>query len=101
MTEKKLKIRKKATTEEGREQQLINLAIDAAERLLSSSNPPASVIVHYLKLATEKAKSEARQLKAQTTLTEAKAKQIQTSMDNEILVEKAIEALKSYRSSDE
>ena len=45
-----------AKTPEARENQLVSLAVDLAERQLLDGTASAQVITHYLKLATEREK---------------------------------------------
>lgn len=47
-----------ALTREGRENQLIDLAIDQAEKELREGTASSQVLVHYLKLASTREKRE-------------------------------------------
>lgn len=85
-----------ARTPEQRENQLINLAVDLAERQLREGSATSQVIVHFLRLATMKEKLENDKLRADLKLAEAKVKQIETAESKNILYEKVIDALKSY-----
>lgn len=85
-----------AMTAEGRESQLISLAIDRAEQQLIDGTASSQVIVHYLKLATEKERSERRLLEKQIELAEAKIESLQSSRRVEELYADAIKAMKRY-----
>lgn len=85
-----------ATTPEGRESQLISAAIDLAEQQLLDGTASAQVIVHYLKLATEKERKERELLAAQVRLAEAKVDNLKSAKRVEELYEEAIKAMKRY-----
>ena len=85
-----------ATTPEGRESQLISYAIDLAEEQLRNGTASAQVIVHYLKLATEKERSEKRLLEKQIELAEAKVESLKSAKKVEELYGEAIRAMKRY-----
>ena len=51
-----------ATSVEARENQLISLAVDLAERQLSEGTASSQVITHYLKLGTTKDRLEKEKL---------------------------------------
>lgn len=85
-----------ATDPESREKQLINLAVDLAEKQLRDGTAPASVINHYLKLASSRESIERDILSKQAQLITAKAEAIQNGKANEDLAKQAIEAMKSY-----
>ena len=54
--------RRPATTPEARENQMINLAIDLAEKQLMEGTASSQVMTHFLKLATTKEKLEKEKL---------------------------------------
>ena len=85
-----------AITPEAREQQLISLAVNLAEKQLREGTASSQVITHYLKLATQKEKWELEMLKAQQELTMAKTKAIHDSERADELYLKAIEAMRRY-----
>lgn len=65
-------------TEEGRENVCISLAIDLAEKQLRDGTASPSVIAHYLKLGSPKARLETELLKAEINLKKVKAKATET-----------------------
>lgn len=85
-----------ALTPEARENQLINLAIDLAEKQLAEGTASAQVIVHYLKLASTKERLEKEILAKQKDLIAAKTEQIQSTQRSEDLYANAIEAMRVY-----
>ena len=54
-----------ALTREGRENQLIDLAIDQAEKELREGTASSQVLVHYLKLASTREKREKEKMEAE------------------------------------
>lgn len=85
-----------AETQEARENQMIALATQVAEQQLRDGTASAMVITHYLKLGTEKAKLERRQLEADIELKKAKVEAIESTQRIEELYSKAIDAIKLY-----
>lgn len=90
-------VRPPATTPEGRENQLILLATDLAEKQLREGTASAQVISHYLKLASTREKLEQTRLAGEIQLNKAKIDQIHSTSNSEMLLVKAIAAMTSYR----
>jgi len=86
-----------AMTPEARENQLIALAVDLAEQQLMDGTASSQVITHYLKLATEKERTEREILKKQVELLEAKTENFKSAKRMEDLFEQAMDAMKEYR----
>lgn len=87
---------KPASTPEAREQQLVALAVDLAEKQLRDGSASPSIINHYLKLASNRETLEREILEKQARLIEAKASSINKDREAEELAKAAIEAMKSY-----
>lgn len=85
-----------ATTLEGREQQLVGLAVDLAEQQLRDGTASSQVITHFLKLGTTNAQLEHEKLVHENELLRAKTEAIQSEKRMEEVYEKAIAAMKSY-----
>lgn len=85
-----------ALTPETREQQLISKAVDLAERQIDEGTASSQIIVHFLKLGTEKAKLEREKLKQENLLTQAKIESLQSSARVEELYAQAIDAMRRY-----
>ena len=85
-----------ATSSEARENQMISLAIDLAERQLLEGTASAQVIVHYLKLATQRERIEREIMERQAELLTAKTEAIQSSKRQEELYLNALQAMKRY-----
>lgn len=85
-----------AMTPEARENQLISLAVDLAERQLLEGTASSQVITHYLKLGTQKEKIEREILEKQKELIEAKTQNLQSAQRIEELYTNALNAMRSY-----
>jgi hypothetical protein len=93
--------RRPATTPEGRENQLISLAYDAAERLFIEGSVPAQVITHFLKAGSERDRLERARLENENLLLSAKVEQIQSAQRMEDLYKDAMRAFSEYSGQDE
>lgn len=87
---------KPAMTPEARENQLISLAVDLAERQLMEGTASSQVITHYLKLGTQKERIEREILEKQKELIEAKTENIKSAQRIEELYTNALNAMRSY-----
>ena len=87
-----------ATTPEARENQLIALAVDLAEKQMREGTASAQVITHYLKLGSTKEKLEKEILERQKDLIEAKTESLKSAQRIEELYANALEAMRSYSS---
>lgn len=87
---------KPAMTPEARENQLISLATDLAEKQLRDGTASAQVIVHYLKLATKKEQLEQEMLARKTEHLTAQTESLQAAKRIEDLYENALKAMKEY-----
>lgn len=85
-----------ATTPEARENQLISLAVDLAEKQLSEGTASSQVITHYLRLGTTKERLEKEKLEKENELLKAKTEAIQSAKKVEELYEQALNAMKTY-----
>ena len=85
-----------ALTPESRENQLISLAVDLAEKQLQEGTASSQVITHYLKLGSTKEKIEKEILEKQKELISAKTEAIKSAKRIEELYTNAIKAMRSY-----
>lgn len=92
---------KPALSPEARENQLISLAVDLAEKQLIEGTASSQVITHYLKLATVKEQLEREKLAKENELLRAKTEAIQSAQRVEELYANALEAMRSYRTTSE
>ena len=85
-----------ASTLEARENQLINLAVNLAEKQLSDGTASSAGICHYLKLATKTERIKAKLMEEQTALFTAKVESLETAKNTELMYKDAIAAMKAY-----
>lgn len=90
-----------AMNPEARENQLISLAVDLAEKQLREGTASSQVITHYLKLATTREKMEKDILEKQLALIEAKTENLKATKNMEDLFVKAMDAMREYRGLDD
>lgn len=88
---------------EMRENQLISLAVDLAEKQLREGTASSQVISHYLKLAAakEKDKVELEILQRQKELISAKTEALHAQKRMDEMYANALSAMRSYSGSDE
>lgn len=92
--------RRPAETPEGRENQLISLAVDLAEKQLISGTASAQVITWFLKLASSREGLEQERLKNENLLLSAKVDAMASSKNVEKLYEAALSAMRQYTGQD-
>lgn len=85
-----------ARTPEDRENQLISLAMDLAEKQLAEGTASSSVITHYLKLASTREQLEKEKLEKENRLLSAKTEAIESMKNAEELYANAIRAMGLY-----
>ena len=88
-----------ALTPEARENQLIYLATELAEKQLRDGTASSQVITHYLKLGSSKERLEKEILEKQKDLMTAKTEQLQSTKKIEELYANAIAAMRRYNGS--
>lgn len=86
-----------ATTPEARENQLISLSYDVAEKQMEDGTASAMVITHFLKLGTARARLEEEKLKQENTLLAARTEALANSTQVEELYSKALKAMSDYQ----
>ena len=85
-----------ALTPEARENQMISLAVDLAEKQLMEGTASSQVITHYLKLGSTKERIEKEILEKQKELITAKTESLQSAKRIEELYTDAISAMRRY-----
>lgn len=95
------KKRNPSITREGRENQLINLAVNLAEDKLRNGTASSQIITTLLKLATTKHQLENEKLKSDLRVAEAKIKALEAQETSGDLYAKAIEAFRKYSGYEE
>ena len=85
-----------ALTPEARENQLISLAVDLAEKQLIEGTASSQVITHYLKLGSTKERLEKEKLEEENKLLRARTEALQSAKEVEKLYADAINAMRRY-----
>ena len=89
--------RRRGSTPEARENQLVNLAVDLAERQLADGTASAQVITHYLKAGSTREFLERRKMELDMELIQAKRDLMQSNARMEDMLNEAFEAMKRYK----
>jgi hypothetical protein len=95
MANKRIK-RQPAVTEDGRENQLVSLAIDLAEKQLEAGTASSQVITHYLKLGSTRERLEQERLRRENLLLDSKVEMMASAKRVEELYETALNAMRLY-----
>lgn len=90
-----------ATTMEGRENELIALAYDAAEERIRNGTASSQEIVWFLKLGSSRDRLERETLEAEKRLKQAKIDAIEATENLEKTYNEAIAAFKSYKGDED
>lgn len=90
-----------ALTPEARENQMISLAIDLAEKQLIEGTASSQVISHYLKLGSTRERLEKEKLEEENKLLRAKTEALESAKNVEKLYANAIRAMRVYSGADD
>lgn len=85
-----------ALTPESRENQMIALSIDLAEKQLREGTASSQVITHFLKLGSTKNQLELEKIRRENELLQAKTQSLESAKRVEELYENALSAMKDY-----
>lgn len=85
-----------ALSPDAREQQLVSLAIDLAEKQLLEGTASSQVITHYLKLGSSRERLEKERLEEENKLLKAKTEALKSAERVEELYTKALKAMSTY-----
>lgn len=88
--------KRKATSPEARENQLIALTIDKVEERIRNGKASSQEYVHFLRLGTEKARLEKEKLQKENELLRAKTENLEMQKRSEELTERVIRVMKEY-----
>lgn len=92
----KTQLGRPALSIEARENQLIALATDEAEKRIRNGTASSQLLAHYLKQGTVRAQLEKEKLIQENKLTEAKTKAYESMEELKVLYEGALKAMKTY-----
>ncbi len=85
-----------ATTPEGRENQLISMAVDLVEKRIREGSASAMELVHFLKLGSSRERLEQERLAGENRLLEARVEAMGDAKKNEALYAEALNAMRAY-----
>lgn len=85
-----------ATSPEMREDQVVSLAYDLAEKQLVEGTASSQVITHFLKMGTRREALEQQRLANENRLIEEKVQSLASARRVEELYAEALEAMRSY-----
>lgn len=88
---------KPATTLDAREQQLVAMAVDLAEKQIREGTASSQVITHFLKLGTTRERLEQEKLRRENLLLESRTDEIAQKGRIEELYKDALNAMREYR----
>lgn len=88
----------KALTPEGREDQIIAYAMDAAEERILNGTASDGLLIQFLKQGSQKERLEREIMTEQKKLIEAKTEAIESAKRIEELYSEALKAMRSYSS---
>jgi hypothetical protein len=88
--------RRPATTPEGRESQLIALAVDVVEQQMLDGTASSQVLTHFLKLGSIRESMERDKLLQEIAVLKAKVAQIDSAANVETLYKSALAAMRRY-----
>lgn len=89
-----------ATTPEARENQMVSLAYDVAEKQMREGTASSQVLTQFLKLGTRRDHLERHKLSLENELLVAKKEQIASAVKIEELYGQALDAMRSYKGQD-
>ena len=88
--------RRAAMSPEARENQMISLAVDVAEKQMLEGTASSQVITHFLKLGSRKEQLEREKLENENELLRTRIKALESSEKSEEMYTKVLRAIKEY-----
>lgn len=85
-----------ATNPESRENQVINLAMDLAERQIREGTASSQIMTHFLKMGSPRERMERERLEQENELLKKKIESMESAKRVEELYESALNAMRSY-----
>lgn len=89
--------RRPAQTVEGRENQLISLAMDVAEKQMLDGTVSSQVLSHFIKAGSTREQLERERLKSENLLQQAKVRSIESADRVEEMYRDALTAMSNYQ----
>lgn len=91
------KPRRRATTPEGREKQLVAMAYDRAEQQIRDGTVSSQTLVHFLKMGSTREVLEQQRIAHENELLRVKKEAIENQKDVEVLMIDALNAMREYK----
>jgi hypothetical protein len=88
---------RRATTPEGREQQLVALAVDVAEEMMRNGNAPAQIVTHYLKIGSTREKIELELKREEIEVAKMRRETMAAQARIETVYADALAAMREYQ----
>ena len=85
-----------ATTPEARENQMVALAVDQAEKQIREGTASSQILIHYLKIGGTRERIEKQKLESENELLRAKVESLASQSRVEELYQAALAAMTSY-----
>lgn len=85
-------------SDEAHENKMISLAMGQAQKLMESGEAPPGVILHFVRLGSERSKLEMEKLRSENEMLRAKTKALEAQARTDELFEEALKAFAGYRS---
>jgi hypothetical protein len=95
LSKRKIK-RRPATTVEGRENQMISLAFDLAEKRLVDGTATSQEVTHFLKLGSTRERLEQERLRGDVSMMATKAELMESQRRSEEMYTEALRAMRAY-----
>lgn len=95
-SENKTTRRKPATTPEARENEMVNAAMELAEKQIRDGTASSQVVTHFLKLGSTREQLEQQRLAHENELTRVKIESLEAQARIEELYVEAINAMRTY-----
>lgn len=96
-----VRAKRPAINPETRENQLIALSVDLAEKQLREGTASSQVITHFLKLGSSTAKLEKERLEEENKLLRAKTEALESQKEIKELYQEALKAMRLYSGNTE
>ena len=85
-----------ASTPEGRENELINMAYEEVARRIANHEATSAELCHFLRMGSEKERVNLMKIEAEMELQRAKTVAIEEGRSMEVIAKEAMEAFKRY-----
>lgn len=85
-----------AITDEGRETQIVSLALDEAEKQIRNGTASSQLLTHFVKMGSGRERLEQERLRNENELLKAKVKDMEDRKEIQALYKEALSAMRAY-----